>query len=364
MLNRTGLQEEFLKDDIRWPAFSNYFGYSEKDAMPYMFKWLDERIAHNERAFVTMPGNVMHYGFSTPPDDEDFKPVKYSSKAPIVSDYLNAVRWTDGYLRAFFQEMEKRGLLKNSLVIVAGDHGPRLDKHGAYHTATGHWDSGIFQVPLLVHAPGLQSIRQPVQPFLNMDILPTVLDAVGVDAKAIGRYSGHSFFRARGAEYDRVTFHAQNGGANFRQVTRRDREHSYKAIFFDQGQAGDVCATDLYVDPEEELFYCVKEGWRKAYVGSSLEDGLSVGLWQEGSKETEELISWAHEAADLLEQHFAVNAQQWKTSKAAEHAAAHKELLSSIAKASSARAQAAKHSPPSTTLYDVHAGDTPLEAKA
>lgn len=196
------------------------------------------------------------------------------------------------------------------MVILAGDHGPRIDRKGVYHTTTGWQDSGIFQVPLLVHAPGLRRDKQPRQPFVSVDIVPTIMDALEFPAHMIAAYPGQSLLRARGATYDRMTFHAQNPGGNARQATWRSPEHSYKAVIFDDGD-GDICGTDLMVDPTEEFFYCVKQGWRPVNVGGELVDGLSQGLWRKGSKEEEALVEWILQAKSSLEEHIQANAAQW-----------------------------------------------------
>jgi len=177
---------------------------------------------------------------------------------------------------------------------------------------------------------------RPLRPFLTMDLLPTILDALNVAPEIISKYAGHSIFRNRGREYDRETYHANNPGGNALQVVRKQKDHHYKAVLFKNPE--DVCATDLFIDPDEQLFYCVNEGWRKGNVDDKLVDGLSTGHWKEGSRDETLLIEWAHEADDLLRQHFGTNAQMWDLSKAEEHAAAHKEFLASLAAVSSASA--------------------------
>lgn len=320
------------RQGVKWPAPANWFGYGEDAALPSLMDWVDERLNNSERVFAVVPGNVMHHSFGLPKDVEAEQYIEYTKRSHDVSRYLNAVRWTDGYLRLFFSELEKRGLLDNSLVFVVGDHGPRLDRHGAYHTSTGHWDSGIFSVPLLLHAPGLRAIKQPRQPFVNSDLATTILDGLGVDPTLVAKYAGHSILRSRGREYDRDTYHAQNPGDGYRQVARKTARQHYKAIYFDDAQ--DTCATDLAVDPNEELFYCVKEGWRKANINNKLVDGLTLGLWQEGSAEETALIDFAHEAEDLLQQHFAVNAQAWDPSRQEEHLKSRAEFFESLSASS------------------------------
>lgn len=91
-------------------------------------------------------------------------------------DYALEVEHTDNHLVRMIAELEKRGLLENTLIIVTSDHGmpfPRV-KGYAYH-ASNH-------VPLAVRWPG--AVKNPgrvIEDFVNFtDIAPTILDAAGI----------------------------------------------------------------------------------------------------------------------------------------------------------------------------------------
>lgn len=326
---RDQMEDDWHRRQEGWLIKTNHFGYSEAQALPYLWDYVDQNTVNNSRLFMFIPGNVMHHPFDLPaPDEDPFKPITYSERSTDVSKYLNCVRWTDGYLQEFFEGLEKRGLLENSLVIVAGDHGPRIDSNGIFHTTTMWHDSGIFQVPLLIHAPQMALKKQPRQQFVSLDIMPTILDALGMSPEIISKYPGHSILRNRGPDYDRVTFHSQNPGGNARQVTRKSADYHFKAVYFDD--SGDTCGTDLNIDSTEELLYCEKTGWRQTNVNGKIEDGLSLGLWKAGSTEEKALIEWVHEATTLLQQLFVTNDAIWNVTKVDERAAAQDEFLTYI----------------------------------
>lgn len=220
---------------------------------------------------------------------------------------------TDNDLKIFFDNLKSRNLLDKSLIIIQGDHGPRIGEDGIY-VDYGWWEH-IYRAPLAIRAPGLiphQIEQDPIRPFIALDILPTILDALGVRPSIMKSFVGQSIFRARSQRHLRDSYHAQSRGGQYPHHLRTMQHHTYKAMVMEKG---DICATDVKVDPSETFFYCVEEGWRKTFEGEELKDGLSKGLWIEGSKEEKALIEYAHEAKKLLENHLEVNKDFWDVGK-------------------------------------------------
>src|SRR5262249_52824637 len=74
-------------------------------------------------------------------------------------------------------DLERRGLLAQSLVVVAADHGESFGEHGE----TGHGlqlYEDVVRVPLIIQAPGLRPQRMSALASL-VDVMPTVLELVG-----------------------------------------------------------------------------------------------------------------------------------------------------------------------------------------
>jgi hypothetical protein len=91
-------------------------------------------------------------------------------------DYAFEVEHTDRHLDRMLAELEKRGLLDKTLVIVTSDHGmpfPRV-KGYAYHDSN--------HVPLAIRWPaGIRSPGRTIDDFVNFtDIAPTILDVAGI----------------------------------------------------------------------------------------------------------------------------------------------------------------------------------------
>ncbi len=95
--------------------------------------------------------------------------------------YADEVAYTDDHVGKLMGELRRLGVIDNTLVILNSDHGEELFDHNFFH---GHYKSmhqSVLHVPLIFRfpraLPGGQRIDDVVE---NIDILPTVLSAVGI----------------------------------------------------------------------------------------------------------------------------------------------------------------------------------------
>lgn len=99
-----------------------------------------------------------------------------------ILDYALEVEHVDRHLVRMMAELERRGQLDNTVIIVTSDHGmpfPRV-KGYAYHDSN--------HVPLALRWPG--GVKQPgrrIEDFVSfIDIAPTILDLAGIPQSASG----------------------------------------------------------------------------------------------------------------------------------------------------------------------------------
>lgn len=85
----------------------------------------------------------------------------------------------DGVIGEFLEALEARNLLDRSIVVFTSDHGEVLGNHGwVGHTRL--WEEEI-RVPLLVRFPEGRFARRLADPVQHIDLVPTLLSALGVD---------------------------------------------------------------------------------------------------------------------------------------------------------------------------------------
>jgi arylsulfatase A-like enzyme/Flp pilus assembly protein TadD len=109
----------------------------------------------------------------------------YTPKEPFKSRYPGRpydaeVAYTDSLVGDFRRALEKRGLLDGSLVVITSDHGEGLDDHGERFHGFLVYDTTIH-VAMIVRLPSGDGAGRVVNRTVShVDLLPTILDLVGL----------------------------------------------------------------------------------------------------------------------------------------------------------------------------------------
>jgi arylsulfatase A-like enzyme/Flp pilus assembly protein TadD len=129
--------------------------------------------------------------------------------------YHGEVAAADAALGPLLAPMLDAGAAGRVLVVLTSDHGESLGEHGeATHGVFAY--EATLRVPLVLYAPRLFPGRVITAPVRHVDVLPTVLDALGQDAppglpgrsllplaRGAGEGAGETYFEALGASLDR-----------------------------------------------------------------------------------------------------------------------------------------------------------------
>jgi arylsulfatase A-like enzyme len=98
---------------------------------------------------------------------------------PFVREYDGAVHRADRYVGKIVRELESRGLLERTILIVLSDHGEEFLEHGrCFHIATLYRE--VLHVPLIIVAPGLGARRVAAPVAASVTIAPTVMEMLGI----------------------------------------------------------------------------------------------------------------------------------------------------------------------------------------
>jgi arylsulfatase A-like enzyme/Tfp pilus assembly protein PilF len=103
-----------------------------------------------------------------------------------ASPYSGEVRWTDHALGALFGGLESQP--RDTLIIVTADHGESLGDHGELTHGIFAYEA-VLRVPLIIAEARATGDDPPagvtvLAPVRHVDLLPTVLDAIGAPAAA------------------------------------------------------------------------------------------------------------------------------------------------------------------------------------
>jgi choline-sulfatase len=101
----------------------------------------------------------------------------------IQAVYLGMISYSDWMLGELLRALEETGLADNTTVIVASDHGDWAGDYGIVEKWPSGLDDTLTRVPLIIRAPGNRAghaVREQVELF---DIMATVLELAGLEAK-------------------------------------------------------------------------------------------------------------------------------------------------------------------------------------
>jgi choline-sulfatase len=96
-----------------------------------------------------------------------------------VTPYDAEIAGVDHQIERIVDTLRSRGVLDNTLLIVTADHGESLGEHGEMTHAIFVYDATLH-VPLIIRYPRLFNPVTYGAPVRSVDIMPTVLDALGL----------------------------------------------------------------------------------------------------------------------------------------------------------------------------------------
>jgi len=114
-------------------------------------------------------------------------PQKYSElellpkhKGTELGNYLQAINYTDKCIGEFLQLLKDKGLYDRSVISIYGDHAGMINTSSNNKAmidllGSNYYEDVIFNVPMLIHIPGLGTTETVSTCMSHVDYLPTML---------------------------------------------------------------------------------------------------------------------------------------------------------------------------------------------
>lgn len=148
---------------------TNYFGYEDNIMLRPSETWL--KTHKNKPFFATYLTLTPHHNYRTP---RRFKHENYSDNKEL-NKYLNAIRYTDDFVKRLMAQYKRLGLYDNTIFVFVGDHGEGFGEHGRKQHDNVIYEEGIH-VPLMIYEPSHPDAQRIDTPISQIDIVPTLLD--------------------------------------------------------------------------------------------------------------------------------------------------------------------------------------------
>jgi len=143
-----------------------------------------------------------HFPFTEVPSNRRKVPIVDPYTGTIEGDYFTEIHYADAEIGRFVDELERTGLLEDSVLVIYGDHFglPKARNSREQRVldtlfAGGYGEVDRANTPLIIHLPGQTDARTVNTPVGQLDLMPSIADALGLDLSGTACF-GRSVFSA------------------------------------------------------------------------------------------------------------------------------------------------------------------------
>lgn len=222
-------------------------GYMAGDDFRMLKPALDWATQETGPFFLMFMTSISHDPFEVPSWYDQDKKDRYQN-------YLQSLRCSDEFLKKLCQQLQERGLDKNTILCVLGDHGANLQS----------WAGGrvvpyeeLIRIPWVISWPGHLTPQEPIEwPCSQLDVTPTLLNLIGYDISQ-ANFEGKNVFEP--SPPDRRSYFSAwyaNSPLGFIEGNR-------KIIYWPY--LDKVFACDVTKDPQEKNYIPLAESEAESY---------------------------------------------------------------------------------------------------
>ncbi|MBQ8405653.1 MAG: LTA synthase family protein [Clostridia bacterium] len=189
---------ETCKDDM-FPTDKRFYTYITTITMHGTYYARDNLTAERE-AFEALLGEERVEKIYDKEGADDLEDVLFY--------YMVTAKELDDAMGVMFEDLEKKNLLDNTLILMFGDHNAYYNQLSNYVKDikgynTEHNFTDLYKVPLMIHGSGLP--HQIIDKFMcTSDIVPTLLDLLGIRYYSNFYYGNSLFAQEQSIMYSRA----------------------------------------------------------------------------------------------------------------------------------------------------------------
>ena len=179
------------------------WGLSESETVSAIQAQIKDYATNHQTFFLTYIPVAPHNPFDGVP--KQFQKYKSTMADDYTPYYLNDLLYMDSCITSILDQLKTSGLLDHTLVIITDDHGEMLGENGG---PIGHgWSTrpDLTNIPLIIMDPDNPGYHVNDTIGSQVDLLPTMLDLLGLPVPKDQLYEGSSLYSAT-ARADRMIY--------------------------------------------------------------------------------------------------------------------------------------------------------------
>lgn len=170
------------------------WGLQEEETLGAMRDKIKQYATDKRKFFLTYVPAAPHNPFDGTP--RRFQKRKLQKVGDLTPLYLNELQYMDWIKSSLLDQLKESGLLDKTLVVITADHGEMLGEDGG---PVGHgWEitPALANVPLIIMDPDHHGYRLNRTIGSQVDLMPTILDSLGIPVPSGELYQGASLYSA------------------------------------------------------------------------------------------------------------------------------------------------------------------------
>ena len=174
------------------------WGLNEGVTLKAIQSQIKQYTANHQKFFLSYFPVAPHNPFDGIP--QQFQKFMATNRTDYVPQYKNELLYLDWVIASIVDELKNDNLLDHTLVIITDDHGEMLGENGG---PIGHgWaiTPQLTNIPLIIMDPDNTGFRINDTVGSQVDLLPTILDLLGIPVPADELYQGTSLYSSMAQE--------------------------------------------------------------------------------------------------------------------------------------------------------------------
>lgn len=179
-----GFQRFIAEDDFQFNEEIG-FGMKDEDFLEQSLEYIKELDKVDENPFYAFLVTLTsHTPFVMPEKDQKIQ-LKPEHRGTILGDYIQSIHYTDKEIGKFIDNLEKEGLLEDSVLALYGDHFGlnavnEIDKELMTDYLKVEYDfDHMMNIPLIIHIPGEDVGKTITTLGSQIDFYPTIANIMG-----------------------------------------------------------------------------------------------------------------------------------------------------------------------------------------
>jgi len=229
--------------------------------------WLDANSETDQPIFMWADSFDPHEPWTPPPEFDRYTDPHYTGKRCVLPPggpaaahfdareiafirglYAGECAYVDHYMGVLLQKLKQLGLYDRALIVLLADHGHPLADHGKFLKGGDRLYNELLKVPFMIRLPGGQGARRTQAIVQFHDVLPTLLELLGMGNDATSMH-GRSFLPVLKGNTDE---HRQTIITGYHEaIDRCVRDRTWSLILRPEGEPDELY--DLVEDSRERV---------------------------------------------------------------------------------------------------------------